>query len=116
MKKQIVSLNKAQLRSLIKEAIQTRAPGSPLFTPPEEVRESAQAGDELTTFLHSIEKQWNSQADNDDPSIEATGEPAWKDQVSRAIDELQDRIEAAIEDVDQKLTDGEFYYPRRGGF
>lgn len=34
MKKKVIKLNRNELRELISEAIQTREPGSPLFTPP----------------------------------------------------------------------------------
>lgn len=111
MKKRVVKLDQKALRGLIREAIQGRQPGSPLFTPPPEkrtIRESNSEGyDMVMDLVTKVTSGW--QYDPNDPSMAATGEEAWEGQVSQAEDELLNRIAEVIEDVQTKLINGEYY-------
>jgi hypothetical protein len=116
-RKRVIKLDENALRSLIKEAIHGRQPGSPLFTPPVEkkrrLKESIASGAELEALMGACADQWHSLADaDDDPSIGAVGSDGWDEQVQVAVDELRQRIVDACDEIEQQLIDGQFY----GGF
>lgn len=111
--KKSIKLDQNALRGLIREAIQGRQPGSPLFTPPVEkkkrLKESVSQGAELEALLDACSDQWSELDDGDDPSIGAVGSENWEQQVQAAVDELRDRIVDACDEVEQQLIDGHYY-------
>lgn len=117
MKKRVVKLDQKALRGLIKEAIQGRQPGSPLFTPPPDkkrrLRENGTEDfpliEELTEkFREHISREWHYSAD--DPSMAAAGPEAWDMQVDRATEAFMNEVAELIEQIEQKLIGGEFHY------
>lgn len=115
--KKTIKISQKGLRSLIKEAIQSREPGSLLFTPPAEKRqkvsESVADDSDLDAYLDACADGWHSMSAEDDPSIQATGQAEWEMQVESAVTELKAKIAQATDEVEQKLINGEFY---QGGF
>ncbi len=131
MKKRVVKLNQVQLRSLIKEAIQIREPGSPLWSPPKESKkckteafEHNDQGDFSSIkheFIDRCADIWRGFYDENDPSMQshgafAGGESVWRSQVENASGELYDLIEEAIKSVELKLLEGDFYDSRKGNY
>lgn len=57
-------------------------------------------------------EDWKSRYDPLDPSMANLGEKEWHSQVFQAGRELSERLIEMVEDVENKLNDGEFY---RGG-
>lgn len=119
MKKKIVKLNKNHLRALLREAIETREPGSPLWSPPAERRVVKEVGGSTGNIdLHVIRDQWADEMkmrfDPSDPSMEAAGQDAWDDQVEAAASELWDEFTRVMDDVEQKLINGEYFSKYRG--
>lgn len=116
-----VKLNSSQLRSLIKEAITTREPGSPLFSPPKvrltEMPNNRMAGAPsdfsrvVTAMENALREELLGMYDPGDPSMSALGEDAWSDQVEAAMQEImqgavdEDRVSETL----QALIDGEFH-------
>lgn len=112
MKKQVVKLDQKALRGLIKEAIQGRQPGSPLFTPPQEKRQSRAQGTYgpakqiSDIFYEEMMKMY----DSGDPSMElAGGRDAWEHQVAKATEEFEIRAQELLEELESKLNNGEYY-------
>lgn len=76
---------------------------------------------ENTDLDRSIEKLasqvkavWAAIPEEGDPSMEASGGwETWESQVEAAEEELRRAISEAIDDVEKRLIDGEFYYRRR---
>lgn len=115
-----VKLNKNQLRNLISEAIQTREPGSPLFTPPEvdealsdRIPTTGPPTDEIGNVLNVVEKMlleyFMNQFNHDDPTHNAGGVDVWKEQVDIAVDAILGALENSIDDVETSLHNGEYY-------
>jgi len=135
MKKRIVKLGPKQLRSLIKEAIQAREPGSPLWSPPKENKrrhnEAVEPGaddsyrDDFSSFKHEFADQvaqvWKGFYDENDPSMQsrgsfAGGQQFWNSQVENASSELYDLVGEAIKSVELKLLEGDFYDSRKSNY
>lgn len=118
MKKRIVKLGRNQLRSIIKEAIQTREPGSPLWSAPEEkkvVKESNLANDLPAMLADMVQSSWEELYDDADPSMQhAGGKQAWDQQVADAAEEFATRVNALLEEIENKLVQGEFYFEDPG--
>jgi len=127
MKKKTLRLNEIQLRSLINEAIMSRSPGDPLWSPPSHsvATEAVTSGRRPpggpvgNIDLHVIRDQWAEEMkmryDEGDPSMEHLGQAAWDAQVEDAASELYDEFERVLNDVEQKLTEGEYYDKHRYG-
>jgi hypothetical protein len=119
MKNKVVKLDKRQVRSLIKEAIEGRQPGSPLWTPPVEKKptvETLGAGiagrrpiDAIDNLCMVVGNSWHDLAGADDPSIELTGVEAWEYQVDEASEELYNEVQNLIYKIENKLIEGEYY-------
>ena len=116
MKKRVVKLGQNQLRSLIREAIQTREPGSPLWSAPEEkkvVKESGLANDLPAMLADTVQGTWEDMFDEGDPSMTAAGgRKAWDMQCAAAAEEFADRVNELLEEIEMKLVDGEFHSGR----
>lgn len=110
LKNMPVKINKSQLRQLISEAIQSREPGSPIWSPPREkrqlVRESAEA---VTSQVgQALGDYFRSQFNAKDPVQSEYGQEAWNVQVDIAVDEVVSNLIEKIEEVESKLHNGEF--------
>lgn len=114
--KKVVKINQKQLRSLIREAITSREPGSPLWSPPEEkksIKESGLANELPEMLADTVQSSWEDMFDEGDPSMTAAGgKPAWDEQCARAADEFAHRVNELLEEIEMKLVDGEFYRGR----
>jgi hypothetical protein len=113
MKKRVVKLDQRALRGLIKEAIQGRQPGSPLFTPPREkrqLREHGLANPLPEELADRVQEAWEDLYDPGDPSMEAAGgQAAWASQVASAADEFAHRVNELLEEIEGKLINGEYF-------
>lgn len=115
-KKRVVKLDQKALRGLIKEAIQGRQPGSPLFTPPPEkrtIREGAENNFPLVeavteAFRAALDESWG--YDPSDPSMAATGEEAWQSQKDAAVEHFMNDVSDVVDNVVNKLIQGEYHY------
>lgn len=111
--KKVVKLDQNALRGLIKEAIQGRQPGSPLFTPPAEkksLKESQLANDLPGQLADTVEAYFASQYDEGDPSMAAVGQQGWEMQCADAAEEFATRVNELLEEIETKLVNGEFYF------
>jgi hypothetical protein len=118
MKKRVVRLDQRQLRGIIKEAIQTREPGSPLWSPEPEkrvVKESNLANDLPAMLADMVQGSWEELYDDADPSMQhAGGKQAWDQQVADAAEEFATRVNQLLEEIETKLVQGEFYFEDPG--
>ncbi len=108
--KKVIKLNQAQLRGLIKEAIQSREPGSALWSPPREPRkmmkESAEAV--VDQVGEALGEYFRAQFDPNDPVQAEYGPDAWSVQVDVAVDHVVSALIEKIEEVESRLHNGEF--------
>lgn len=113
MKKRVVKLDRRQLRGLIREAIMSREPGSPLWSPPAEKKFGDEPGqvNQLPEMLaDTVKGSWEDMFDEADPTVSGTrGKPAWDMQCEVAAEEFAHRVESLLEEIEQKLVGGEFY-------
>jgi len=128
MKKRIVKLDKQQLRSLITEAIMSRSPGDPLWSPPREKKRAVKevvvdqplhtappsvASERLQPTLDALSDTlsdvWTSLYDEGDPVQSEHGLAEWETQVDIAVDEVVSTLMDTIDDVEQNLHNGEYY-------
>lgn len=113
MKKRVVRLDQRQLRGIIKEAIQTREPGSPLWSPEPEkksVNESGLANQLPEMLADTVQGSWEDMFDEADPSMMgAGGKPAWDMQCAAAAEEFSHRVNELLEEIEQKLVGGEYH-------
>lgn len=116
--KKVVKLGPKEVRKLIKEAIQGRQPGSPLFTPPPEKPRLREHGGlegnfplvEAVTeaFRNALIQEWS--FNPDDPSMAAAGEESWQMQQERAVEEFMNEVSEVIDRCVDKLVQGEHAY------
>lgn len=113
MKKRVVKLGQRQLRGLIREAIMSREPGSPLWSPPAEkkkVNESGLANQLPEMLADTVQGSWEELFDEGDPSMMgAGGKPAWDMQCAAAAEEFAHRVNSLLEEIETKLVNGEFH-------
>ena len=109
-----MKLNARQLRKLIKESIETREPGSPLWQfneSPGNTRRGPRADNVdlgLSNFVEDVVRQeWQDIYEPGDPSIKSPEE--WNDQVDAALQDLHDKLQSDIREIEEKLINGEFY-------
>lgn len=97
-----MKITASQLRKIIKEetakvikenSLMAAGPGSAAF---------AQGIDEAAA-------EWEGRYSEDDPVIGEYGEDAWYEQVMAAKEDLENKILAAYNEVDDKLSKGEYY-------
>ena len=104
-------------RDLIKEAIQGRQPGSPLFTPPPEKRKIREGREgnfpvtEAVTEAFRHELGMHLQFDKSDPSMAAAGPSSWALQIDHATDDFMSEVDDLVNKIIDKLVGGEYYYP-----
>lgn len=116
--KKVVKLDQKALRGLIKEAIEGRQPGSPLFTPPPEKKRSLRedAGPQNFALVEAVTEAFREALLNEwaynpsDPSMAAAGVEAWDMQVDRAVEDFMNQVSDVIDDVVNKLVQGEHAY------
>lgn len=121
MKKRVVKLNQNQLRGLIREAIQGRQPGSPLWEPLTEMpktgisKRMTGAPSDFNRIVTSLENAFREELlgmyDPGDPSMTSLGEEAWADQVEKAVNQFTNEAlsEESIDRILQSLMDGEYF-------
>lgn len=126
MNKRIVKLDRTALRGLIKEAIQGRQPGSPLWSAPVKKRALQEmpghggvhqlGGNQgaLEDFVESLKIDWTDMFDEGDPSMATEGREGWAKQVDAAAEELSEKVEQLASEVEERLVNGEF--SSSGGF
>src|SRR5262249_31049938 len=110
--KKVVKLGQKALRGLIKEAIEGRQPGSPLWAPPAEkpLKESGLANQLPEMLADTVQGAWEDMFDEGDPSMMgAGGKPAWDMQCAAAAEEFAHRVNKLLEEIETKLVNGEFY-------
>lgn len=99
----VIRLNRTQIRQIIKEAIQVREPGSPLFTPPTLIKESIDSvveplGDWLGKYFMS---QY-------DPGGADIDEDSWRVQVDVAVDDIVSNLIDKFQEVEEALHNGKY--------
>ena len=113
MKKRVVKLGQRQLRSLIREAIEGRQPGSPLWEPPAEkkpIKESGLANQLPEMLADTVQGTWEDMFDEGDPSMMgAGGKQAWDLQCAAAAEEFAHRVNELLEEIEGKLVGGEYF-------
>lgn len=109
--KKALKLSRTQLRNIIKEAIQHKPLGEAEM-PYRTTRGISPGADDLLDEIGNlVEKHFNRDGYNpDDPSMANVGPQAWQEQVDLAVGEFIRIAEEALETIDQKLTDGEYYH------
>lgn len=82
----------------------------------QEVKKITEGEDNLNFSLGDLENDvmtsWMSEYDESDPVMAEYGEDAWKAQCQQAVDDLIGTVEISIEQIHEKLHNGE--YTRRG--
>ena len=106
-----VKLNAVALRKLIVEAIQTREPGSPLWSPPSEKKVVKESKNDLPAMLADIVRSsWEELYDDSDPSMQQVGgKQAWDQQVAAAAEQFSARVNGLLDEIEWALVDGEFF-------
>ena len=112
--KKTIKLDRAMLRSLIKEAIMAKPFGQPegIWVNEAEEYGGVAAGVEtaLGEFEDKIRKYFDDMYSEDDPSmVAAGGESEWLEQVTLALDDITSAIMEKVEEVETKLVNGEYY-------
>lgn len=116
-----MKLSRVQLRGLINEAIQGRRIGDPLFVAPAARRRTvseaegtfrdppAAADDVVYAASDAMRSYLELVYDAGDPSIEmAGGKDAFDRQASAALADFEARMLALVEEVQEKLIQGEY--------
>lgn len=113
MKKRVVKLDQKALRGLIREAIEGRQPGSPLWSPPADkkpVNESGLANDLPEMLADTVQGTWEDMFDEADPSmVAAGGKPQWDMQCAAAAEEFAHRVNELLAEIEGKLVDGQYF-------
>lgn len=111
----VKKITQSQLRKIISEAIQTRSPGSPLFTPP---KEASGSDDELMSGIHNaiheeLYTTLTSDYSSEDPSQSALGKDEWRKQCLEATEEalemMMPTVKKIVDRITLKLVNGEYY-------
>lgn len=108
--KKTIKLDRNMLRGLIKEAIQGRQPGSPLWEMPGPRRMPFEP---QGVDLHAWRDQWadamKASYSTDDPVMAEYGEAAWEQQCEDAASDLYDGLESAVAEAEARLTGGSYW-------
>lgn len=114
-----MKLTPKMLCGLIKEAIQTREPGSPLWSPEKTKRTRKTEAFELTQndsavseFIQQIVVSFDSLYDENDPTMNDAGREDWARQCEAAGEDLEEKINELLGETEMKLVDGQFYRGR----
>lgn len=103
-------LNAKQLKSIVESVLKEMPGGGGPLSYLESGHDAI--GDAVEALCQAVEDQFMKIADGD-PSINHDGNVKgfddWRSQVSKATTEIWQRVEEVIEDVDRKLTDGEYW-------
>lgn len=96
-----MKITSAQLRSIIAEEM-ARATRRRLTETVEDVSGAA------SEFVDLCARSWSGSYEADDPVMSADGPEAWAAQVDAAREELNERLEEIVRDVEDKLFGGAY--------
>jgi len=101
-----MKLTSTQLKQIIREETAKVIAKKKINEDPAEARDYVKP--EFRNLIASYEESWISMDNGTDPSIEQSGTEAWEYQVDLAINELTDRINEVIDEVETGLINGDY--------